>query len=270
MSLLPDMSLFNRTFALLPESAGTAAALRELASRQSGLFSAVLARICTGMTPADIARLARDEAARRRLKLSFKDVLGFPDDISVSTGAVVINGVPGATPIKDGDIVRLALGTHDERKAFSVQNWSVCVGEGTSETSALLSGVRTVLEESIQRCQAGARFSELSRALEESGERAGFHLSAQFRGNQIGSQPIIGPPISTPRGIVKRDAQLVPGVFLSFFVLGHSTRPDLSANDQWSVRDRNRALAASFSHIVEVTEAGPRTISSSHPLSLDT
>lgn len=264
------MSLFNKTFALVPESASTAAALRELASRQSGLFSTVLDRICAGMTPADIAQLARAEAARRRLRLSFKDVLGFPEDISVSTGAVVINGIPGTTPIKDGEIVRLALGTHDERKAFSVQNWSVCVGEGRPEASTLLSAVRTVLEESIQRCQAGARFSELSRALEESGERAGLYVSAQYRGSQIGSQPIIGPPISTPRGIVKRDAQLVPGVFLSFFVLGHSTRPELSANDQWSVRDRSRALAASFSHIVEVTEAGPRTISSSYPLSLNT
>lgn len=259
------MSIFSKTIKLEPESAVTRQAVRALTARQNALISFIISQSCVGMTTADVARTAREEAKRMQLDLSFRSFNGFPDDLSVSAHTTVINGVPDATALKQGDIVRLGLGSHQDGKAFSIQNWSYCIGEPLAAEAHLLASVHKTVNEAIRHCQPGARFSELAATLEAISEREEFHLSALFRGNQIGSAPFMGPPITAPQGLIKRDMQLVPGMFLSFFALGHRQKPKLSIG-KWAVRDRNAWPAAIFSHMVEITEQGPATISAEYRL----
>jgi methionyl aminopeptidase len=262
------MSIFRKTVDLIPENSTTNSTVRDLTSRQNELFSAIVTQVCSGMKTVDIAQTARLEAARVGLDLSFRAAHGFPEDISVSVGSTIINGIPDATLVKEGDIVRLALGTHRDGTGFSVQNWSFCIGRPNPAQTALLTAVRTVVDEGIQECHPGVTFSKLAETLHRASKREKFHLSPLFRGKQIGSQPIIGPPIATPTGLIKRDARLVPGVFLSFFALGHVEEPKMSGADKWALRDRNRFPACLFSHIVEVTSNGPKILSAAYPLAV--
>lgn len=262
------MPLFTKVFQLTPEHPDIGKAIRKLTSQQNDLVSAVIAGTSPGMTTADIAQCARDEAARLGVSLSFRSVMGFPDDISVGVRSTVINGVPADLPVRQGDPVRLAVGTQENGKVFSTQNWTYTVGAVSPSTARLLQAVRSAVSEGAAFCRPGVKFSELRAALEAISKREEFFLSSLFAGNQIGSQPFMGPPIVRPTGIFKRDAELVPGVFLSFFALGHAAKPRLSGHDKWALRDTLGHSAACFSHIVEVTEAGPRILSAEHPIAL--
>ena len=51
---------------------------------------------------------------------------------------------------------------------------------------------------------------------------------------------------------------------LHFYVLGHADEPDVTMRDDGSVQDGKYGAAASFSHMLLVTDAGPQVLSSDH------
>lgn len=258
--------MFTKIVPLTAESAEIAAAIRRITGLQDEVFAAALGRVRAGMTTTDLCHIVQEQAREQALDLSFKSVLGFPAEAAVGVRGTVINGVPGASTVGQGDIVRFSFGTQHERKAFSVLNWSFAVGRASPAAQQLFASCKATLDDAMRLCVPGTRYSALAKALGESAERHQFHLSSDYAGHQIGRAPVMEPAIALPRGLVRRDAELVPGVFLSLFVLGHAATPHLQqADNGWTMKDRNAELSALFSLVVEVTGDGPRLVSREHP-----
>lgn len=261
------MALFTRTIRLVPEDADVIAAVKRLAILQDKLFAATIAHARPGMTTRELASHAREQAVRLGADLYFRTVLQFPDDLSIGIGNAAMNAVPNDAVIRQGGIVRLALGLHEDGRAHALQNWSFCMGVPATATRHLLDGVKTAVHEIAQRCHPGMRYSGLAAAFDTISEREGFYLSPEYVGAPIGKRPLAGPLMKAPRGLFERDAELVPGVLLSVFALGHSGKARLAVQDDgWTVDDEKGHLSAIFSHLVEVTPDGPHILSGDHPV----
>lgn len=233
-----------------------------LARGHGDVLSAILRGVAAGASTAALAEVARQAAQQTAVLLSFKGTAGFPDDISVSINHESMNGMPHeGRLLKPGDLVKIGLGTHDDRRAFCTQHWTVAVGEATQADAKLMAGVKACVAAGIERCVSGASVSSIVDALEQTAGREGIFLSPNFVGHLVGAEPILPPLLQKPRGLFGKDFVIEAGCVISVFALGYPARPvEKIRDDGLTVYEHNRLRSAVFSHLVLVDAAGPRVL----------
>lgn len=233
-----------------------------LARMQAEVLSAILRGAVQGSSTAALADIGRRTAEQAGVGLSFKGTAGFPDDISVSINHESMNGIPDAARVvKPGDLVKIGLGTHDDRRAFCTQHWTVAVGDATPADAKLMANVKACVAAGIERCVPGASVSSIVDALELTAGREGIFLSPNYVGHLIGAEPVMPPLLQKPRGLFGKEVVIEAGCVVSVFALGYPARPvEKIRDDGLTVYERNRWRSAVFSHLVLVDDAGPQVL----------
>ena len=131
------------------------------------------------------------------------------------------------------------------------------VGEVTDEARRLLEVTRESLEQAIAQCRPGNRLGDVSAAVQQHVEGAGFGVVRAFVGHGIGRAlhedpqvPNFGEPGRGPLLRVGMVLALEPMV-----TMGHWEVRVLA--DRWTAVTADGSLAAHFEHTVAVTEHGP-------------
>ncbi|NHZ80305.1 M24 family metallopeptidase [Massilia sp. CCM 8695] len=261
------MPLFTVIHPTVPNPPAVNDRITLLARAHSKLLAVLLDAVRPGMATADLADVAREQAATLGIGLSFRTKMGFPDDISACINTQAMNSVPNRnTLIKDGDIVKIAFGSTDGGGAFCVQNWSMQAGTILPARRALLNDARDSLDDALAYCRPGIKVSELAARLARSAAEKGFWLSTEFAGHMIGQEPVMPPSIVQPKGLFATGHALTEGTVLSLFVLAHAARPRLDRRDDgWTVVDRKHGMSAAYSHMVRVA-ALPQLLTSPYRL----
>ncbi len=217
----------------------------------------VLAAVRPGLPTAELDRVAEASIRERGATPSFKGYRGFPASICVSLNHEVVHGIPSPRRrLREGDVLSLDFGAiWDGYHADAAV--TVFVGDPPSaEAEKLVRVTEEALEAGIARILPGARLSDISHAVEEVVEGAGFSVVREYVGHGIGRSlhedpqiPNYGPP---GRGPVLR-----PGLVLAVEPMvnagGWETR---QLADGWTVVTADGSLSAHFEHTVAVTEEG--------------
>ncbi len=205
-----------------------------------------------------------DRIAERRIRAAgarpgFLGYHGFPGSICVSINDEAVHGIPGRRKIEDGDIVSLDLGLVLDG-FWADMGCTVGVGRVSPEALRLMRVTEECLESGIQKAQPGGHLGDISAAVQEHAEAAGFSVIRQFVGHGIGRAMHEDPQLPN-FGVAGTGPELKPGMTLAIEPMVNQGSPDVYIKpDGWTVCTSDGALSAYFEHTVAVTKNGPRVL----------
>lgn len=217
----------------------------------------VLEAVRPGISTADLDRIAEEAIREQGAIPSFKGYRGFPASICTSIDREIVHGIPSPERIlRPGNILSLDFGSiWDGYHSDSAV--SVFVGDPpNAETEKLVRVAEEALEAGIAQIRPGGRLSDVSHAIQQVAEGAGFSVVREYVGHGIGRSlhedpqiPNYGPP--------GRGPELRPGLVVAVEPMvnlgGWETR--LLADD-WTVVTADGSPSAHFEHTIAVTEDG--------------
>lgn len=225
------------------------------------VLAALRERIRPGVTTAELDAIAEEMTRRRGATPAFKgyEVAGrvFPACVCVSVNEEVVHGIPSRDRVlAEGDIVGIDFGVSVDGY-FGDAAITVPVGRVSPEAERLMEVTRRSLEAGIDAVRPGAYVADLSGAIQDVAERAGYSIVREFVGHGIGRRLHEEPQVPNYR-TGARGAKLTEGMVLAIEPMVNAGRPEVYVKDDgWTAATRDGSLSAHFEHSVAVTADGP-------------
>jgi methionyl aminopeptidase len=217
-------------------------------------------RVRPGVTTRELDELSEQLSRKRRVRPAFKGYRGYPFALCVSLNSEVVHGMPSERPLVTGDILSLDFGVN-YKGYFGDAAITVPVGSVSAEAQNLMTVTEASLYDAIDQARAGNRLGDVSAAVQERVESAGFSVVRDFVGHGIGRSLHEDPQIPN-FGLSGRGIELKPGMVLAIepMVNAGSYRVKVLP-DGWTVSTEDGKLSAHFEHSVAITENGPDVLS---------
>lgn len=239
--------------------------------RQSNLLVgktlAELAKIIKpGVTTNELDKVAeefiRDHGAEPTFK-GFPNPYGsaFPASICTSVNEQVVHGIPSDVVLRDGDIVSVDCGTY--MNGFCGDSaYTFCVGDVDDEVLNLLRTTKEALYLGIQNAVQGKRLGDIGYSIQQHCENNSYGVVREFVGHGIGKKMHEDPQVPN-YGKRGTGVMLKQGMCIAIepmITLGE--RQIVMERDGWTVRTRDRKVAAHFEHTVAVRSGKADILSS--------
>jgi methionyl aminopeptidase len=184
---------------------------------------------------------------------------GYPKAICISPNDVVVHGIPDAFVVGDGNLVTIDVGvTLDGYIADSAYTFGV--GEIETENQRLLDVAQDALAAGIAEAVVGNRVGDVSHAIQDVVEAAGFSVIRSLVGHGVGRHYHEDPHIPN-FGEPGRGPRLSEGMTLAIEPMITAGSPDvLVMEDGWTIRTTDGSMSAHFEHTVAITADGPRIL----------
>jgi methionyl aminopeptidase len=191
-----------------------------------------------------------------------KGYKGFPAALCISPNAIVVHGIPGPYRVREGDLLSVDVGiTLDGFVADSAYTFGV--GEISDEAERLLEVCQAALAAGIEQARVGNRVGDISAAVQQTTEEAGFAVVRSLVGHGVGRSYHEDPQVPN-FGEPGRGPLLAEGMTLAIEPMITAGRSDVYVHDDdWSISTQDGSLAAHFEHTVAVTANGPRILTTS-------
>lgn len=243
----------------------------ELMRTANRVVSEILAelreRVVPDVSTGELDRIAAELIRKKGAHSAFKGYrmrngsIPFPATICISLNDEVVHGIPSFQRlIREGDLVSLDFGViyHDFYGDSAV---SFAVGEVEKPVSHLLETAASALEAGIAEAQVGNRLGNISAAIQEQVEQAGFSVVREFVGHGVGRHLHEDPPVPN-YGVRDRGVRLREGLVLAIEPMVNAGRAEVALkSDGWTAVTRDGSLSAHFEHSVAITEKGPEVLS---------
>jgi methionyl aminopeptidase len=212
-----------------------------------------------GVTTDELDRLAEAEIRSRGAVPAFKGYRNYPKTLCASVNEQVVHGIPSKRVLKDGDIVGLDLGAI-VGGFYGDSAVTIAVGRIDEKAATLVRVTEESLSLAIQQARVGNRLSDISHAIQQHVEAAGYSVVTEFVGHGIGRQlheepqvPNYGKPGQGPR--------LQPGMVLAIEPMvnmgGSAVRV---LDDRWTAVTVDGSLSAHFEHTIAIQPSGPALV----------
>lgn len=235
----------------------------EIMARASRLVAETLEmlkkHVRPGVTTEELDRLAEDFIRSQGGRPAFKGYRNYPKTLCTSVNDQVVHGIPSKRVLKEGDIVGLDLGVVVDG-FYGDAAVTVPVGTISEEAARLLRVTEEALYAGISQATVGNRLSDISHAVQERAEAAGFSVVTDFVGHGIGRQlheepqvPNYGKPGQGPR--------LQAGMVLAIEPMINMGKSEVRVlDDQWTAVTKDGSLSAHFEHTIAIQPSGPPRI----------
>ena len=212
-----------------------------------------------GVTTVELDALADDFVVSQGGYPTFKGYRGYPAATCISPNGMIVHGIPGPYELADGDILSVDVGvTLDGFVADSAYTFPV--GDISAEAERLLETCQAALAAGVDRCRPGNRLSDISHAVQQVTESAGFSVVRSLVGHGVGRSMHEDPQIPN-YGDPGRGPRLAEGMTFAIEPMINVGRPDIHLHDdEWSISTADGSLSAHFEHTVAVTAGGPRIL----------
>ena len=212
-----------------------------------------------GATTAQLDRIAEKAIRSRGGRPAFKGYRGFPASLCTSRNDIVVHGIPDNRPLLEGDVVSVDIGTFYKGYAADMAK-TYSVGQVSPEVKRLLDATERSLYAGIEAAQAGNRLGDVSAAIQDVVEAAGFWVVREFVGHGIGSDFHEGPDVPN-YGRAGTGPRLRPGLVLAIEPMVTQRETTVSIlDDGWTAPTADGSLSAHFEHTVAITVDGPRIL----------
>jgi methionyl aminopeptidase len=214
-----------------------------------------------GVTTGDLDAVAEELTRKRGAKPAFKGYVvqgrTFPASVCISINDEVVHGVPSKRrALQEGDIVGLDFGVSIDGY-FGDAAVTVPVGPVTQRAQRLMDVTRTALEAGIDAARAGRYIADISGAIQDVAEQAGYSLVREFVGHGIGRKLHEDPQVPNYR-TGTRGVRLQEGLVLAIEPMVNEGGPEVYVReDGWTAATRDGRLSAHFEHSIAVTANGP-------------
>jgi methionyl aminopeptidase len=212
-----------------------------------------------GITTGELDRIGEEFIREHGGVPTSKGYRGFPAATCISPNAMVVHGIPGEHRVEEGDLISVDVGiTLDGLVADSAYTFGV--GDINWKARKLLGVGQKALEAGIVQARAGNRVGDISHAVQEVVEEAGFSVVRSLVGHGVGRSYHEEPQIPN-FGDPGRGPLLQTGMTLAIEPMITAGGPEVYLHDdEWSISTQDGSLAAHFEHTVAVTDGSPRIL----------
>ena len=217
-------------------------------------------RVKPGVTTRELDGLSEELSRKNRVIPAFKGYHGYPFALCTSANGEVVHGMPSDRPLLPGDILSLDFGVV-YKGYYGDAAITVPVGSVSAKAERLMRVTEQGLYDAIEQARSGNRLGDVSAAVQERVEAAGFSVVRDFVGHGIGRSMHEDPQIPN-YGVRGRGILLRTGMVLAIepMVNEGSYRVKVLP-DGWTVTTEDGGLSAHFEHSVAITENGPEILS---------
>lgn len=216
--------------------------------------------IAPGITTKDIDGMAEEMAKKYKARPAFKGYRGYPASVCTSLNSEVVHGIPSSRELQEGDIISLDFGIYF-KGYYGDAAITVPVGDVPDRGKKLIRITEESLYKGIDEARPGNRLGDISAAVQEHVEAAGFSVVRDFVGHGIGKGLHEDPQIpnygTRGRGIVLREGM----VFAIEPMVNEGTFDVTVTGDGWTVVTKDGKLSAHFEHTVAICDNGPEILS---------
>ncbi len=246
------MARSNKIYLKTPEQI---ALMREAGRVVAEILDLMEEMIVPGVTTSYLDRIAEEYIRTKGGTPSFKGYHGFTGSVCVAVNEVVVHGIPGELVLRDGDIIALDVGV-------ILNGWhgdacrTYAVGTIDAESRRLMDVCKQSLEVGIEAAQPGRRLTDVSFAIEQVVNAAGFKVVHDLFGHGIGRDMHEAP--SLPHyGPAGQGPEIRPGmVFTIEPMIVAGSRSVRTLADGWTIVTNDGSRSAQYEHTIAITETG--------------
>lgn len=190
---------------------------------------------------------------------SFLHYNGFPASACISVNDEVIHGIPGKRLLTEGDIVKVDVGACYKGYHGDAARTLFC-GEVSEDAKRLERITRESFFEGIKYADPSHRLGDISHAIQEHVENAGFSVVKEFVGHGVGAHLHEDPEVPN-YGRAGRGTRLYEGMTLAIEPMVNFGTAEVSVLDNdWTVVTDDGALSAHYENSILITENGPEIL----------
>jgi methionyl aminopeptidase len=219
-------------------------------------LDAMSAALEPGMTTRELDRVGEAFAERHGAVSGPRRFYDFPGFSCISINDEAVHGVPGARVVEAGDLVKIDVAL--ELGGFLADSCTtVAVPPVAARSRRLMDAARSAMAAGIDCARHGAMINRIGRAVEDEAERHGARVIRELGGHGIGRH--IHEEPSVQNHCVRGDTYRLPlGLVITVEpTLAETAAGIFVADDGWTIKTRDGALAAQFEHTVVVTRGRP-------------
>lgn len=209
-----------------------------------------------GVSTLDLEKVAAGRVQDYGVTPAFKGYRGYPCCLCASVNQEIVHGIPSKRILQKGDIVSLDMGVIADGY-YGDSALTVGVGEISEPLRRLLSVTEESLRCAISKARLGNRLGDISAAVQQHAEKAGFSVVKEFVGHGIGRALHEEPQVPN-FGRPGHGPLLREGMVLAIEPMVNAGGPDVRVlEDKWTAVTADGACSAHFEHMVAVTRNGP-------------
>ena len=235
---------------------GEEIALMRIACRITGeTLNVIEAAVRPGITTKELDKLAEDYILSCGAKPSFKGYFGYPASICTSVNEQVVHGIPSNRALKEGDIISVDVGAYingfhgDAARTFGV-------GSISPEHQRLIDVTKESFFCGISFAKAGNYLCDISGAVQDCAEGAGFGVVRDYVGHGIGRDMHEDPEVPNYRNN-RRGIKLRAGMTLAVEpMVNMGTQKVKTLSDGWTVVTKDGGFSAHYENTVLITPNG--------------
>jgi methionyl aminopeptidase len=223
----------------------------------------IASKVRPGVTTGELDAAAEKFIRSQGATPAFKGYRGFPGSICASPNHMVVHGIPGPFRLSRGDIISIDIGVvYDGWVADGARTFPV--GEVTPLAARLLEVTEASLFKAVEQCRVGNRLGDVSHAVQQEVEAAGFSVVRSLVGHGIGRSMHEEPQIPN-YGDPGKGIELEAGMVLAVEPMVNAGRHQVRMGDDgWAIYSQDGSLTAHFEFTIAVTAAGPRILTPWH------
>ncbi|HET9719412.1 MAG TPA: type I methionyl aminopeptidase [Solirubrobacteraceae bacterium] len=243
-----------------PEEIDKMAAAGDVLVRTMNLLAG---KIRAGVSTEELDQAAEKFIRSQGCEPAFKGYRGFPGSICASPNSMIVHGIPGPYRLERGDIISIDIGVvRDGWVADAARTFPV--GPITPVAQKLLRVTEESLHVAVPQCRPGNRLGDISHAIQEHVEAAGFSIVRSLVGHGVGRSMHEDPQVPN-YGNAGTGVPLEEGMVLAIepmvTVGRHTVR---MGDDHWAIYSQDGSLAAHFEFTIAITVDGPRVLTPWH------
>ncbi|HRT62737.1 MAG TPA: type I methionyl aminopeptidase [Syntrophales bacterium] len=224
------------------------------------ILEALKKMIRPGVSTIELDRYCEELALQAGAKPAFKGYRGYPFSLCTSVNEEVVHGMPSERKLREGDIVSLDFGIYHQG-LYGDAAVTVPVGEVSDEARRLMRVTEESLYRAIEQARAGNRIGDISAAIQNHVEAAGYSVVRDLVGHGIGRSLHEEPQVPN-YGREGRGIELRPGIVLAIEPMVNAGAHAVKVlKDGWTVVTADGRLSAHFEHSVAIMDGDPFILS---------
>ncbi len=233
--------------------------------REAGKLAAMAravtgASISPGITTRELNHIADKYIREAGAIPSFLGYGGFPGSICCSVNDEVIHGIPGDRKIKEGDLVKIDVGTIYRGFQGDCAATFIC-GKPDEKALALVNATRQSFYEGIKFAKPGNRISDISAGVQQYAESCGYSVVRDYVGHGIGREMHEDPEVPNFVSPGARGPRLVAGMTIAVEPMINLGGYKVNVmKDGWTVKTADGLLSAHYENTIVVTAHGPEIL----------
>ncbi len=227
----------------------------ELLSTSNLLVSKTLGELAKmirpGITTLELDRFAEEYIRDHKGVPAFLGYNGFPKTLCTSVNSEVVHGIPSSYVLKEGDIISVDCGVK-LNGYYGDSAYTFEVGEVDDATKKLVKKTKESLFRGIEKAVEGNRLGDISSAIQQHAEDAGFSVVREMVGHGLGKDLHEEPEVPN-YGNKSTGVRLLSGMVLCLEpMINMGSRYILQNPDGWTIRTRDNKPSAHFELAVAV------------------